>query len=181
MTISDYRYWVIDGIFPEGFNATADFFFSKSSYLDNGIVVNPEDSVTLLYRPTTNDEWQFINYTYIGPWNLGKFYVENVQPGLYTIAVVDEMYVGNYTSIAKPKMKIYPNPSGETFRINTNQAGTLLFYDINGKVLENITIKENQDSVEWKPTNLPYGTYFVRYNSKKNEILAVEKLIYLQN
>jgi aminopeptidase N len=181
VTISDYRYWVINGIFPEGFSATADFFFSKSSYLDNGIIINPEDSVTLLYRPTTNDEWQFINYSFIGTWNIGKFYVEDVQPGLYTIAVVDASIVGKNPHKAKMKLNILPNPSGDCFRFNLDQPGTLMFYDINGKLLDTINAQENQGPVEWTPKDLPGGTYFVRFDSVDHKILAVGKLIYTQN
>ncbi len=142
VTISDYRYWVIDGIFPEGFNATADFFFSKSSYLDNGIIINPEDSVNLLYRPTTNDEWQFVNYTFIGTWNIGKFYVENVQPGLYTVAVVDESIVGTFSQKAnETKLNISPNPSSGSFLFDLDQPGTLMFYDVNGKLVDTIVTR----------------------------------------
>jgi len=179
VTISDYRYWVIDGIFPEGFSATADFFFSKSSYLDNGIIINPEDSVTLLYRPTTNDDWQFIDYTFVGIWNIGKFYVEDVQPGLYTIAVVDESIVGTISHKAKKtKLNVSPNPSSDSFLFELDQAGTLMFYDINGKLVDTIKSNTVHAKISWRPKELPGGTYFVRFNSESHKILAVEKLIY---
>ncbi len=58
-----------------------------------------------------------------------------MQKGEYTIGVCDDSFVGiekNKTG-KKSELKIYPNPSNGKFNIDTNHAGTLMFYDMSGK------------------------------------------------
>lgn len=178
LTISDYRYWIIKGIFPQDFNATGVFWYNKNANLDNGIITSESDSVVIMYRPSAAYDWQFIDFSVIGLWSIGKIFVDDLQPGEYTIAVCDDTFVGTSDN-REPKagFNIYPNPSDSKFRIETQQAGTLHFYDSTGKTVDFVKIDKGQKSVSWKPTNLAAGTYFVRYLNNENQTLGVEKLI----
>jgi aminopeptidase N len=179
LTISDYRYWKIDGIFPEGFEATGRFWYNKNGYLDDGIIQSQEDSVVLVYRANTSDDWHFINYTQVGIWSIGNFYVDNLQPGQYCIAVTDDTFVGiNETKpVSLPQLKVYPNPSSSTFKIETPESGILKFYDINGKTVDTVKVENSGQTIKWKPDNLPPGTYFVRMLSGQNKALAYGRLV----
>ncbi|NOX48905.1 MAG: T9SS type A sorting domain-containing protein [Chlorobi bacterium] len=182
LTISDYRYWKIDGVFPEGFEATGRFWYNKNGYLDDGIIQSQEDSVVLVYRENSADDWHFINYTQVGIWSIGNFYVDNLQPGQYCIAVTDDTFVGipENKPVSLPLLKVYPNPSSSVFRIETTQSGILKFYDINGKTVDTINVENGGQSIKWKPDNLPAGTYFVRMLSGQNKALAYGRLVIIE-
>lgn len=179
LTISPYRYWKIDGIFPDDFIATGVFMYNKNAFLDDGLISSAADSVVILYRENTADDWQLMDFTQVGIWSIGNLYLENLQKGEYTIAVCDDTFVriGNNTIMKNPGINIFPNPSDGGFKIDTDQPGTLKFYDITGKSIDTIVLSGNSNQVIWEPKNLPEGTYFVRYLSENNKTLAVEKLI----
>jgi aminopeptidase N len=182
LTISDYRYWKVDGVFPEGFVATGRFRYGKNNFLDDGIIFSPEDSVILLFRANSTDDWHFIDYTQLGGWYAGFFYVDNLQKGEYCTAVTDDTFVGvKDNSVAQlPYLKVYPNPSSFHFKIETSQVGILKFYDINGKTVDTITVEKSGKTVKWKPDNLPPGTYFARMLSDENKPLAIARLVIIE-
>jgi len=177
LTLSDYRYWDIQGIFPEGFQATGIFFYSVSAHLDDGLLTNPGDSIVMLYRPSPAYDWQFVNFSQIGLWNIGKLYVENIQPGQYTLAVCDDTFVGVKDNKEKTGFNVYPNPSDSGFNIETEVPGMLRFYDVAGKLLESRKIPKNTDLQYWEPANQGKGIFFVRYLSEDNRLVGVEKLV----
>jgi len=178
LTISDYRYWIIDGIFPDDFNATGVFWYNKNAYLDNGIITSETDSVVMMYRPSPAYDWQFIEFTKIGLWSIGKLFIDDLQKGEYAIAVCDDTFVGTNEQMENnSKFNVYPNPSGSKFRIETKVAGTLQFYDSTGKLVSTEVVQKNQKSVTWRTDQLHPGTYFVRYISNENKTVGVEKLI----
>ncbi|MEZ5083757.1 MAG: M1 family aminopeptidase [Bacteroidales bacterium] len=180
LTLSDYRHWRIDGIFPEGFDVTGVFWYNVNTHLDDGLVFNNGDSLVILYRPSAAYDWQFLDFTKIGLWNIGKLFVENMQPGEYTLGVCDDTFVGTKKVKNKTGFKIYPNPSSNGFTIETHFAGTLKFYDINGKLLQSISVEMGNGTTSWNPKDLELGTYFVRYISNKNKMIGIERLVLIQ-
>lgn len=181
LTLSDYRYWVIDGIFPEGFNATGIFWYNRNTYLDDGIITSEEDSVILMYRPSPAFDWQFVDFTKIGLWNIGKLYVENLQKGQYTIAVADDTFVGINESETKTGFRVFPNPNRGGFNIEVNQPGTLKIYDVAGNLLDKKEVSDHLSLVEWQPAGLTDGTYIVQFCSLKQTVLGVEQIVVLKN
>ncbi len=178
VTLSNYRYWRIDGIFPNDFDATGEFTYTKTGFLDDSLL-SVNDTVILLYRTGAADDWHQIDYSVIGIWSIGKFYVDNLQRGEYTIAVGDDTFTGihNKQNLKESAIKIHPNPSSDFFIIDYEQPGTFEFYDETGKVIDTAHLDRGTSSFKWKPKDLPVGTYFVRYLSKSNQTIAVEKLI----
>jgi aminopeptidase N len=71
LRLSDYRYWKIDGIFPEDFIATGRFCYNRNNYLDNTLILSLTDSVVILYRSSPAEDWQSINFTKVGIWMIG--------------------------------------------------------------------------------------------------------------
>lgn len=180
LTLSDYRYWVIDGIFPEGFNATGTFWYNKNAYLDDGIITQPTDSAIIMYRPAAGHAWQFIPFTKIGLWNIGKIFVENLQKGQYAIAVADDTFVGTPENKEKTGFRIYPNPGKGGIHIDTSQPGTLKFFDASGRMVDEKEVG-GKASTLWNASQYQEGTYFVRYYSLRNELLGVERVVVLNN
>ena len=181
LTLSDYRYWTIDGIFPDGFSATGIFWYNKNAYLDDGIITSTADSVIIMYRPSPAHDWQYVNFTKIGLWNIGKLYVEDLQKGQYAIAVADDTFVGMREEKKKTGLHIYPNPGEGRFRIGVDQPGTLSFYDMAGNLLETLRVEGSRDSVEWDAGPLHDGTYVVRFKSVENDLIGVERTVVLRD
>jgi len=179
LTISDYRYWKVDGMIPDGFTATIRFWYSVSGHLDDGILTNPEDSIIVMYRPSPAYDWQYVDFTKLGNWNIGYLYVDNMQKGEYTLAVCDDTFVGvsNNKDKKDSGMIIYPNPSNGSINIQTAQAGVLEVYNSSGIKLEKITIQSPSVQTLWETDHLAKGTYFVRFKTENNQTIGVEKLI----
>ncbi|MCD4737217.1 MAG: T9SS type A sorting domain-containing protein [Bacteroidales bacterium] len=184
LTISDYRYWRIDGIFPPGFSATGKFWYNKNGYLDNTLITNPEDSVIIMYRPGPGYNWQYIDFDRIGNWTIGNLLIENPQPGEYTVAICDDTFVGinELTKTDKEYVSFFPNPSSNEFTIQSlsEKDLTIKFYDINGKMIDIIKVEGNGKSVIWSPETHSEGTFFARILDRNNT-LSVEKLILVGN
>ena len=181
LTISPYRYWKIDGIFNDGFLATGQFRYNKGAFLDDGLIFSENDSVVMLYRPGTAYDWQFVDFTVVGIWSIGNLYIENLQKGEYALAVCDDTFVGIKRNKTNTGLNVFPNPSNGIFYIDTNQPGTLTFYDIEGKIVEIFKLNNSQNHITWSPDQLTEGTYFVRFTSSQNQIMSTEKLIYMKD
>ena len=180
LTLSDYRYWKVDGIWPEDFLAFGKFQYMKS-YLDNTLITNIYDSLIILYRPNPSEEWFGIDFSKpINPYG-GYITVENLQKGEYTLALWDYEYLGldeNKTELQN-HCDIFPNPTSEAFTINFNfeNASEIRIYNSTGKNVKSISINKNQKSIFYLPENLSPGVYFLRLISDENRILFNEKLI----
>jgi len=95
LRLSDYRYWRIDGIIPEGFQATGKFTYSATNYLDNTLITSSADTLVMLYREGAADDWQEVDFEKVGPWNVGNILIPDLKAGEYTLAV-KEAGVGTY-------------------------------------------------------------------------------------
>lgn len=177
LILSPYRYWKIDGIFPDSFQAKGVFMYNKNGYLDDGLITNQNDSIVILYRPGPAFDWQLIPFTKVGIWSIGNLHVENLQKGEYTLAVCDDTFVGleMQTEKVKTGMNIFPNPSSGSFRIDTSQPGFLNFYNLSGSLLESHKLEKN--SFTWNPSNGESGTILVEFLSCEKEVLATQKVI----
>ena len=183
LRLSDYRYWKIDGILPEDFIATGRFYYSTSGYLDNTLITSSTDSVVILYRPTTAHDWQTINFSQLGPWNIGYLYVDTLKIGEYTIAVWDTQ-VGTYDDqqgmeTTGHPLKISPNPSNGQLNISyrVREEAQIKVLDMQGKLLDQIPIRTGQGQITWDAGELPGGTYFIFIQALNNKIIASEKVL----
>ncbi|MDZ7776576.1 MAG: M1 family aminopeptidase [Bacteroidales bacterium] len=54
LRLSDYRYWLIDGVDMDQLTASCRFYYNKNNYLDHTLLLDEEDEITLLYRARTS-------------------------------------------------------------------------------------------------------------------------------
>ncbi|WAC03501.1 T9SS type A sorting domain-containing protein [Lacinutrix neustonica] len=88
--------------------------------------------------------------------------------------VANSLSVSNYE--LDSSIKLYPNPVDEELHIESkNILETISVYDINGRVLYNINVVENQFNETLNIDKLTKGVYFVRVTSAQGEF--VEKII----
>lgn len=161
LTLSNYRYWHIDGVFPEEIEGRLHFFYSKTNFLDDGIITDSNDSLVLLYRRDANASWSQITFSQFGPWSVGYLITEEIKKGDYTLAVWDDQYVTvPEIPTEKTGMLIYPNPSQGTFNfvISGNEEYIVEVFSGEGKKVfscENV----NNQAIIWDTMDAPAGTY----------------------
>jgi hypothetical protein len=184
MRLSDYRYWRIDGIFPEGFQASGEFFFCVNNYLDNTLITSSSDTVIMLYRKGAMEDWQEVEFDKIGPWNIGNIIVNNLRAGEYTLGV-KEPYVGSFEPYlpGKSKLDIYPNPSSGSFTIisgiETN--GEIRIYSNTGTLINSFPVQAGRVKINWRPEGLSAGNYLVALYQENNPGPEIRKVFYLPN
>ncbi len=176
LRISDYRYWTVDGIFPENFQATGLFKYSKSGYLDNTLILSEGDSAVLLYRPDASADWTIVPTERIGFWYTGILYYSDLQKGDYTLGVIDSTFTGISTAKHKPQVRIYPNPAHDLIRIRSSAAGLLKLYSPEGKLIDHKNILQDT-LLDWDISALKNDTYFMLFYGKETNISRTFKLI----
>ncbi len=181
LTLSDYRHWRVDGIFPEGFDATGSFFYSKYNYLDNTLITDPNDSLIILYRPNPADDWQSVEFIRTGNYNVGYINVPHLQKGNYTLAVWDEIYVGTNESrgLIQDDIRIFPNPATDEVIIDFGgtSVSEVLVFDSSGKNVFTINNIDNEFQKNWNTSLMPKGTYVLNFLGSSGETLCSKKLL----
>lgn len=186
--LSDYHYWSVDGIWITGFLSKATFLYDGSTsltngYLDNNLITGPEDSVIILYRAGTWDDWQVVNgFTRViaNPTDKrGSITIDTLKKGEYVFGYYDY----SVTSVAEqidPKEKLFsmiPNPASHHVKFEALKS---LSKNSKLKVADNrgIIVFETilNDSVEFNTSRIAAGTYFVNL-IQKNKVVQTEKLI----
>jgi aminopeptidase N len=187
--LSDYRYWKIDGIFPNNFEAQGKFYYNRtnsisSGYLDNTFLPTDDsaDSLILLYRKDASVDWQMISFIKSGTHNVGYLMTDNLKKGEYTLAIGEpnQSYIES-NNIEVNTLKVYPNPSNNTFTIEFNilKKSTIKIYNSAKILVKSIDISPKQSFVNWQPVNLSKGIYYIQIYSSDNKITARKKVIYM--
>jgi aminopeptidase N len=181
LRISDYHYWRIDGILPEGFQATGKFTYSATNYLDNTLITSSSDTLIILYRQGAMEDWQEIEFEKVGPWNVGNIIVDDLKAGEYTLAV-KESGVGSYEPGLPKKnaIKIYPNPSTDGFMLTvySNTIEELKIFSESGNLVKSFKIDKGENRVNWVPEGLAAGTYLVML-PRENSSPEICKVVYV--
>ncbi|MBP6871967.1 MAG: M1 family metallopeptidase [Bacteroidales bacterium] len=181
LRISDYRYWRIDGIFPDDFQARGKFFYSVGDLLDNNLILTSSDTVIILYRTGAADDWHEITFDKIGPWNIGYIFVDDIQPGEYTLAVRETgVGIGSHTWEQAETLAVFPNPSGGSFTISTDsdKGGELRIYSDSGTMVRSMTVHPGKKKIKWTPGNIAAGSYYVTFHEAGRNTSESVTIIY---
>lgn len=197
--ISPQRYWKIDGLFSNNFKASGILNYdgrtgitSGNVYLDHLLKIVNEDSLLLLYRKNTSEEWEEYPYYKKEQGNkndkYGTIRFDSLQKGEYCFGIGKSLYLG-VNEQKKNKsvlMEVYPNPSSDFLFIELkNQAHqqndyTIQIIDLQGKLLyvENGVsfIKKHRMDL----SQLADGNYILRLLNK-GKTLDTHKITVLQN
>ena len=195
--LSDYRYWKVDGIFPAGFVAKAKFYYNRTTsmvdgYLDNTLLpnispINPSiDSLLLLYRKDAADDWEITKFTRSGSLTKGYLICDTVKRGEYTFAVGTPVITSiedEETDDKKRIMEVYPNPSKNIFNVNIDldEESVLRIYGTEGQLFDSINIAPHTGKIVIEPRrhNMPNGTYFLQLLNSKDQVIAREKVVFI--
>lgn len=182
LILSDYRYYSIDGIFPENFQATGLFRYSLSGKLDHTLLGNPMDSLIILYRPNVASDWQAVPFEKEGSAFVGYLHVPNVQKGQYVLAIWQEAFVNiKELPVLSPEdyMQVYPNPSNGRlhFELYLPEDAQLKVFDIKGNQVDSIALTAHQESARWDGRRMPKGSYLFVLVDMEGQELSKQKVI----
>ena len=101
-----------------------------------------------------------------------------MQSGEYAFAVEDSTHYGirNYET----KISVYPNPSNYVFNINVEGEGTLMIFDMSGKLVDKISVSQDITRYSWIPSSKNSAVYqlVMLYPDGRR---ATSKIIYTGN
>ncbi|MEO5570038.1 MAG: M1 family aminopeptidase [Bacteroidia bacterium] len=189
--LSDYHYWKVDGIFSTGFSSNATFNYdgtisATTGYLDNTLITGIEDSLVILYRQGTSDDWSIVNgYTVtFGASHVdkkGSIIIDTLKKGEYVFGYYDyTVGVSNISNTKNYSFSVQPNPSSGIynfyFDLKRLNHATLRIFDERGTTVLDTALKSNQTSFLWDAGKFSKGIYFVllRVNGEK---IAVQKVV----
>jgi aminopeptidase N len=181
LTLSPSRYWKIEGILPSGFQARGRFSYDQGNYLDNELITSQNDSVVILYREHTADEWSDPIQTRLGTWDFGYIDIEDLKLGEYTLAVWDKQIVGEKEIEFENEIKLFPNPTNGVLNIEFSEKGEyeLMLYDSVGMKIEQITVKGKSKKWKFSKPQKPSGVYFVHI-MEDNKLLTIKKVVFIK-
>jgi len=182
MRISNNRYWTIAANNTDNFKVNASFRYWRASGLDNQIIISPDDSVVVLYRPNAEFDWQKIAFVKSGSWVAGYLKVEDAKPGEYTIAVYDFNYLSiDNTSIKDLEIKVSPNPSDAIFNIEGDFSFPAhgIIYDTIGRIVHTFDFVNNGDnsSYKWEANDIANGSYYINIFKKDQTLIYNSTII----
>lgn len=187
--ISNYHYWRIDGFFQPGYLAKATFTYNGSNntstgYIDNSLITGTEDSLVLLYRRYTSDDWTIVTAVVQNAGNKfdkqGNFVADTLKAGEYALGYRD-FTTGLYDPSGDPlpELRIWPNPGKDEVNIYLQTSGNrknyqVNIYDLQGKYLFHTTMMAGETE-KWSPRNkTANGTYLIQITNGK-EVIRSEK------
>jgi aminopeptidase N len=193
--INTQHYWKIDGIFSSSFHSKATFWYDgrkttsgATQYLDTCLTVFTADSLILLYRKNTSDDWKEVDKytkTKLGGLNgkHGYFTVDTLRKGEYASANGVSAVLPGFKEHEKSEADflLYPNPAQDEIVVELTNAkpGTCSFsiFDAQGKNVREGIITGSKFRISL--SGLAYGVHVFRINDAKG-ISSEKKFIHIK-
>lgn len=185
--ISDSRYWSVDGILPQNWDASASIIYDSkvsSGKMDSLLVDDTEDSLILLYRESPAKDWR--EYRYYSKNTLGS------STNQFGLILIDSLIKGEYTFAngestlgleenqpdGLPEINVFPNPTSDNFKVEDKskhpEKKSISVFDINGKVMHQNSFS---DSSTITTGNWKSGNYFISiHHAEHHELLYSGKI-----
>ena len=171
LTLSTCHYW---NFFRNDFGeATVNAQIKFSNVNPDGDIIHTEnDSAVLLYRANAFDTWHTLNPDLQeGTWKLGRFTINNVQSGQYTIGVIDKTTLSiteQYTD-----QKLFPNPANDQVTLcwDSKHNGTIRVYNQSLQLMKTIPF-DQADKMTFSVEGLASGLYFVECDYVMHKLIV---------
>lgn len=173
--LSNDRWWNVDGFFEgASLNGTIRFYGNPvtSGYYDplffGALQDGPytENDLKIFYRPNGSEPWtvwpDFIVETLGGAtnWN-GRFQVYGLQKGQYCWGIQTGTVSSGEQKPNVQSVSVYTDPQQQLHLLTANEKGVFSIYDIQGKIIEQITVQRGHHTVPMQFR--AGGTYLVVY------------------
>ena len=162
LNLSTTHYW---SVYRHDFGeASVEGIFSFSSSYDSDIIQTQNDSAVLLYRANVNDPWHTIPYTQDGSWKLGRFHVNELMTGEYTLAAIEKDVYAVSDDVEKAQ-RLFPNPASNqvTLQWEGTCDGSIKVYNQQMQTLKVIPYT-NANEKTFDLEGLKPGVYYIENN-----------------
>lgn len=185
-TISDSRYWKIDGVFPSTFEGNFRFNYNNKEngdgWLDYTWFPYPlsADSLVLLYRPGTWTDWTIIPSVKLGTSMSGYLKTETIAKGEYCLAYRDRTLSSSLLIKDENEIMIaFPNPSKEIIhvRVDLPEEKELRLFDSRGLAVFSKIMEANEISAQINVCKLGIGVYFLELISEKKQKARIKIVV----
>ena len=181
LLISPDRYWSVGGLFKPGFVANATFTYdgrtsnySGTNFFDNGFISGHEDSLVLLYRSGSGENWSAYPYQTKNIGNAtdrtGSIKADSLKIGEYTFGrKINPNGIVSLSSSKNLELKIHPNPAKDNLSFSMNATA--------GGVLASITTLQGQKVKDAFFPGLPQSsaaTFNLSINELKNGLYLLQ-------
>lgn len=181
--LSSQHYWKIDGILSSGFESKLRLYYdgnknlSGNSYIDTCLTLINADSMIVLYRKNTADDWREVkSYTKFKlSTKTGFFTIDTLKFGEYAFANgKSNVLIGLSENANKINyLHIYPNPSTHIVNVNIYNLNPMLnamieIYDMEGKLITQLKNIESQNLID--VSKFSKGSFILSLKNKKGEI-----------
>jgi aminopeptidase N len=168
LTLSKSHYWNVLRL--DFGNADVSGIFSFTQSTDGDILQSENDSAVLLYRANIREEWHTIPYTFEGNWKIGRFTVDDLQTGQYTLGAIDKILFGvNENNM--PTMQVYPNPTKGIITVELPQCDSPTTSEYRITNLAGQTLLMGTTKRQIDVSHLPSGVYFIEINGIKTKFI----------
>ncbi|MFZ4401532.1 MAG: M1 family aminopeptidase [Bacteroidales bacterium] len=185
--ISPVRYWLVQGIFPAGFNTKGKFYYNCQTpmHLDHLTLLpsyQSTDSLILLYRKNTAADWQIINFVKDDDSFSGYMTTEHLKQGEYVLGVGKPFQSGiNKIVTSQPKIaEIFPNPNNGEFTIKLNDIKEdviVKIYTQNSSVVDSFAISNKSQYHYIANKKLIPGNYLIQISNLKGKVIDNEQMV----
>ncbi len=182
LRLSPNRYWTINGVFDNRIAARGRFYYDHSRYLDKNLIKSENDSVVLLFRKTTADDWKPVSQTRYGIWSIGYIYVDKLEKGEYTLATWDLQTVGyNHITNKSDKIDIFPNPTKGLLNFKSKTIGNyeIRIFNIQAQMINRCIFKGNNYQLNLSEFELHSGLFFINIY-KGADFLQSQKVVLIK-
>jgi hypothetical protein len=169
LEIHPERYWKIGGVWNSGFQANGQFYYSRvsTSYMDRDFITTHVDSLVVLFRSRTNEDWQIVPHVRSGSTFSGYLVIDNLQKGEYALGLWDH-HVGLNTIEKDSGLKVYPNPTNSELHVELTKETihTVSLYNMSGQMVKQVVIEDKTNATEISIEDLPVGMYMIELDSE---------------
>ncbi len=178
-TMSPQRYWSIDGVTPNGFDAKLNFTYSRFGHLDHELIINQADSLVMMYRPGPGHPWQGVPFIMNGSTFQGQIMIDTLRKGEYTLGIWDFHYIGIAEHVREHSLEVSPNPGRDLLYITVSVSETakLMVFSAGGQLIDTLDVPAGCSIIPWKPRHQEAGAFLLRLEGGNGKLLAVKKAV----
>ncbi len=186
--LNQERYWKVSGLNVADLELSATFFYDGRENSSTGrpdgnlFTYNNEDSLVLLHRATSSDDWEpypnaNINTLGNADDGFGTIELDQILEGEYTLAVIDQAVLETGFIREQQGIKVYPNPSEGRLIIEqvASLAKRLEMFDLNGSAVASFEL--NAERSELDLSHLSAGMYICRVEDAQGNAVHKQRMV----
>lgn len=186
--MNDNRYWKVSGIDVENAEMSAIIFYNgktqgSTGFLDVSLVSETEDSLVLLHRASSRDDWneyEFYEKNILGDPNNASGYVElsKVLPGEYVFANADQSVLSAPLVKGREDYRVFPNPTkGQVTIVNEDgEIRRVRIFSMDGKLVTETSLEKGADQIQVEIKSS--GIYLYELLNDDQQVIDKGKLVF---